>query len=55
MRLAIIGGIGVVVLRMALFQAGRSPQGMEFMLVHVLAIVTIVFFTGQGILYKDRT
>ena len=53
MRLALLGVISVMALRLLLFKLGRPPEGTEFMLVHFLALVTIVFFTGQGMIAGD--
>ncbi|MBL7952763.1 MAG: DUF4199 domain-containing protein [Flavobacteriales bacterium] len=53
MKLSLIGVAGVIALRLGLFYAGRPPVGTDFMLVHFLAIVTIVFFVGHGMLSKD--
>ena len=53
MKLSLIGVFAVMALRVGLFYAGRPPEGTQFMLVHFLAIVTIVFFTGQMLLHRD--
>lgn len=53
MRLALLTISAVIGLRLLLFKIGRPPQGTDFMLVHFLAIVTIVFFVGHGMLAKD--
>lgn len=53
MKLSLIGVTAVIALRLGLHYAGRSPEGTDFMLVHFLAIVTIVFFTGQRMLHGD--
>lgn len=50
MKLALIGVAAVITLRMGLYYAGRPPEGTDFMLVHFLAIVTIVFFTGHALM-----
>lgn len=55
MKLALIGVGSVIALRMALYLWDRPPEGMEFMLVHFLAITTIVFFIGKGELDRDLT
>ena len=44
----------MIIIRLALFHTGRAPEGTDFMLVHFLAIVTVVFFTGQKALADDR-
>jgi hypothetical protein len=53
MNLPLLGVLAVMALRLGLFYSGRPPEGTQFMLVHFLAIVTIVFFTGQRILGRD--
>lgn len=53
MKLSLFGVFAVMALRVGLFYAGRPPEGTQFMLVHFLAIVTIVFFTGQMLLHRD--
>lgn len=54
MKFTLITVGAVIGLRLALFAMGRPPEGTDFMLVHFLAIVTIVFFTGQRMLTADR-
>jgi len=53
MKLSLIGVAAVIALRLGLFYMGRPPEGTEFMLVHFLAIVTIVFFVGHTLLAND--
>lgn len=53
MKLSLISVFAVIALRLGLFYAGRPPQGTDFMLVHFLAIVTVVFFAGQQVLSAD--
>ena len=53
MKLSLIGVGAVMALRLLLFQMGRPPVGTEFMLVHFLALATIVFFVGQAMLARD--
>jgi hypothetical protein len=53
MKLTLITAAAVIGLRLLLFNMGRPPEGTEFMLVHFLAIVTLVFFTGQRMLSRD--
>ncbi len=53
MRLSLIGVAAVMALRLLLFYYGRPPEGADFMLVHFLALVTIVFFTGQTLMSAD--
>lgn len=55
MKLTLITAAAVIGLRLLLFNMGRPPEGTEFMLVHFLAIVTLVFFTGQQLISADRT
>lgn len=54
MKLTLITVGAVIALRLVLFSMGRPPEGTDFMLVHFLAIVTLVFFTGQRMLAADR-
>lgn len=53
MNLTFITAIAVIGLRLLLYYLGRPPEGTDFMLVHFLAIVTLVFFTGQRLLTED--
>lgn len=53
MTLAFLTTIAVIGLRLLLFYMGRPPEGTDFMLVHFLAIITLVFFTGQRALSAD--
>lgn len=53
MKLSVIGVVAVIGLRLGLFFAGIPPVGTQFMLVHFLCIVTIVFFVGHGMLNRD--
>ena len=55
MKLTLITAASVIGLRLLLLNMGRPPEGTEFMLVHFLAIVTLVFFTGQRLLSTDRS
>ena len=54
MALAIITAVVVITLRLILHAIDAPPAGTDFMLVHFLAIATIVFFTDLGLLRKDR-
>ncbi|MCB0764238.1 MAG: DUF4199 family protein [Flavobacteriales bacterium] len=54
MRLTLFTIAAVVALRLFLFYSGNAPEGTDFMLVHFLAIVTVVFFTGHAMLAEDR-
>lgn len=53
MNLTLITAGAVIGLRLLLFYLGRPPEGTDFMLVHFLAIITLVFFTGQRALSAD--
>ncbi len=53
MTLAILTALAVIALRLILFATGRPPEGTDFMLVHFLAIVTIVFFAGHRAMGRD--
>jgi len=53
MVLALLTTLAVIALRMILFVMDRPPEGTDFMLVHFMAIVTVVFFTGQAHLSRD--
>lgn len=53
MKLSLFGVAAVIALRLGLFHAGYPPEGTDFMIVHFLAIVTIVFFSGQRVLNAD--
>lgn len=54
MKLTLVAVAAVMGLRLVLFKLGRPPEGTDFMLVHFLAIVTIVFFAGQALLREDK-
>lgn len=54
MVLAAIIALAVIALRLVLFYTGRPPEGTEFMIVHFLAVATVVFFTNQRLLARDR-
>lgn len=54
MLLAILIALVVITLRLILHAIGAPPQGTDFMLVHFLAIVTIVFFIDLRLLRRDR-
>jgi len=54
LKLTLITAASIIGLRLLLFNMGRPPEGTDFMLVHFLAIVTLVFFTGQRLLSADR-
>lgn len=44
MILAILTALAVIALRLILHAMGMPPEGTDFMLVHFLALVTIIFF-----------
>lgn len=52
MALALVTAFAVMALRIGLHLAGIRPEGMDFMLVHFLALVTVIFFSGVRILRK---
>lgn len=54
MALAILIALAVITLRLILHAIGAPPEGTDFMLVHFLAIVTVVFFTQTRLLRKDK-
>jgi len=55
MTLAILAALAVIALRLILHATGHAPEGTEFMLVHFLAVVTIVFFTDSRLLARERS
>lgn len=54
MPFAILTALVVIALRLILHAIGAPPQGTDFMLVHFLAIVTVVFFIDLRLLRRDR-
>lgn len=54
MTLAILTALVVIAFRLILHTIGAPPQGTDFMLVHFLAIVTIVFFIDMRLLRRNR-
>ncbi|WKZ67677.1 MAG: hypothetical protein QY325_07045 [Flavobacteriales bacterium] len=54
MVLALLTALAVIALRLILHTIGAPPQGTDFMLVHFLAIVTIVFFIDMRLLRRNR-
>jgi uncharacterized membrane protein YvlD (DUF360 family) len=50
MTLAFLTAFAVMAMRIVLHLLGTTPEGMDFMLIHFLAIVTIVFFTGERLM-----
>lgn len=55
MLLAGLTALAVITLRLILFYTGHPPEGTDFMLVHFLAVVTVVFFTDHRLLTTDPT
>ena len=53
MTLAALTALAVIALRLILFYTGHPPEGADFMLVHFLAVVTVVFFTDHRMLSAD--
>ncbi|MBK9177663.1 MAG: hypothetical protein IPM46_15305 [Flavobacteriales bacterium] len=54
MVLALLTAFAVAALRYILFTIGSPVEGTDFMLVHFLAIVTVVYFTDMQVLRRDR-
>lgn len=50
MALAFLTALAVITLRLILFYSGQPPEGLDFLLVHLLALVTVVFFTDSRVL-----
>lgn len=50
MTLAFLTAFAVMAMRIVLHLMGTTPEGMDFMLIHFLAIVTVVFFTGERLM-----
>ncbi|MCB0792485.1 MAG: DUF4199 family protein [Flavobacteriales bacterium] len=53
MSLAFYFALAIMVLRTTLHYIGHDPEGTAFMLVHLLALVVVVFFAGQRQLRMD--
>jgi hypothetical protein len=53
MTLTLITALAVILIRIGLFHAGHPAEGTDFMFVHFMALVTIVFFTGKRSLEQD--
>lgn len=47
MVLGLLAALAVIALRLILFTMGRPPVGTDFMLVHFLAVITVVYFTDH--------
>lgn len=54
MTLAALTALAVIALRLILYYTGHPPEGTDFMLVHFLAVITIVFFADHRQLTTDR-
>jgi hypothetical protein len=54
MALALLTAFAVMAFRIFMHLMGTAPEGTDFMLVHFLALVTIVFFTGQRLLARPQ-
>ena len=55
MLLPLLAALAVTTLRMVLHTVGSPVEGSAFMLIHSLALVTVVFFAGVQVLRSDRT
>lgn len=55
MKLTLLAALAVMALRLVLFHMDRTPEGADFMLVHFLAIITVIFFAGQRIMRQDAS
>lgn len=53
MWLPITSAVAVMVLRLVQHHSGRTPEGTDLMLVHFLAIVTIVFIADIRLLRRE--
>ncbi len=53
MYFTLFTALAVMALRLALFALDRPAEGTDFMLVHLLAMATVVFFTGHRLLMRD--
>ena len=53
MKLAFFTAFAVLALRAGLYYSGHAPEGTDFMLVHFLALTTVVFFAGHHVISKD--
>jgi len=50
---AALVAIAAMALRLILFYTGHPPEGTDFMLVHFLAVVTVVYFTDHRLFTQD--
>lgn len=53
MLFTLIAAIAIIALRLVLFNMGRPAEGTDFMLVHFLAIVTVVYFADARLLRAE--
>jgi hypothetical protein len=53
MVLVLLTVAAVIALRLGLYYTGNAPEGTDFMIVHFLALVTVVFFGGHRLLVTD--
>jgi hypothetical protein len=53
MLLTLLAAAAIMALRLALFAMGRPADGTDFMLVHFLAIVTVVYFADARLLREE--
>lgn len=53
MTFTLIAAIAIIALRLVLFNMGRPADGTDFMLVHFLAIVTVVYFADARLLRAE--
>ncbi len=54
MLLAALTALAVIALRLILYYTGQPPEGTDFLIVHFLALVTIVFFTDHRLLTTNK-
>lgn len=54
MFLALLTAFTVMALRIGLHLGGIRPEGMDFLLIHFLALVTVIFFSGERLLRHHR-
>lgn len=54
MLLAVLTALAVITLRLILYYSGSAPAGTDFLIVHFLALVTVVFFMDHRLLGADR-
>lgn len=54
MTLALLTACAVMVMRIVMHLMGHTPEGMDFMFIHFMALVTVVFFTGERLMRAHR-